>query len=118
MYNGEHDWFGVWGNMDISSSIEIWKFFSKYDINGSLANVNELTVVDEIKVFPNPSNESISVNMPISNDVDYEIVSPEGKIIKSGTLSNTLPSIDISNLSNDIYFLKINNEVLKFVVKR
>ena len=28
--------------------------------------------------------------MPISDDVDYEIVSP-GKIIKSGTLSNTLP---------------------------
>ena len=118
VYNGEHDWFGVWGNMDISSSIEICKFFSKYDINGSLANVNELTVVDEIKVFPNPSNESISVNMSISNDVDYEIVSPEGKIIKSGTLSNTLPSVDISNLSNDIYFLKIENEVLKFVVKR
>ena len=42
----------------------------------------------------------------------------EGKIIKSGSLSNTLPSIDISNLSNDIYFLKIQNEVLKFVVKR
>ena len=118
VYNGEHDWFGVWGNMDINSSIEIWKFFSKYDINGSLANVNELTVVNEIKVFPNPSNESISVNMPISDDEDYEIVSLEGKIIKSGTLSNSLPSIDISNLSNDIYFLKIENEVLKFVVKR
>ena len=118
VYNGEHDWFGVWGNMDINSSIEIWKFFSKYDINGSLANVNELTVVNEIKVFPNPSNESISVNMPISDDEDYEILSLEGKIIKSGTLSNSLPSIDISNLSNDIYFLKIENEVLKFVVKR
>ena len=61
--------------MDINSSIEIWKFFSKYDINGSLANVNELTVVDEIKVFPNPSNEHISVNMPISDDLDYQIVS-------------------------------------------
>ena len=118
VYNGEHDWFGVWGNMDINSSIEIWKFFSKYDINGSLANVNVLTVVNEIKVFPNPSNEYISVNMPISDDEDYEIVSLEGKIIKSGTLSNSLPSIDISNLSNDIYFLKIENEVLKFVVKR
>ena len=104
--------------MDISSSIEIWKFFSKYDINGSLANVNELIAVNEIKVFPNPSNEYISVNMPISDDLDYQIVSMEGKIIKSGTLSNTSTFIDISNLSNDIYFLKINNEVLKFVVKR
>ena len=82
-----------------------------------IGNIKSI-ICGEIKVFPNPSNESISVNMPISDDVDYQIVSLEGKIIKSGTLSNTLPSVDISSLSNDIYFLKINNEVLKFVVKR
>ena len=31
-----HDWFGVWGNMDINSTAEIWKFFSQYDINGKI----------------------------------------------------------------------------------
>ena len=30
---GGHDWFGVWGNMDINSTAEIWKFFSQYDIH-------------------------------------------------------------------------------------
>ena len=24
---GGHDWFGVWENMDINSTAEIWKFF-------------------------------------------------------------------------------------------
>ena len=118
VYNGEHDWFGVWGNMDINSSIEIWKFFSKYDMNGSLANVHEITVVEDLKVFPNPSNEFISVNLPLAEDLKYEIVSTEGKIIKTGTLINAESLIDITSLSNDIYFLKINNEVLKFIVKR
>ena len=33
---GGHDWFGVWGNMDINSTAEIWKFFSQYDINGKI----------------------------------------------------------------------------------
>ena len=33
---GGHDWFGVWGNMDIDSTAEIWKFFSQYDINGKI----------------------------------------------------------------------------------
>ena len=33
---GGHDWFGVWGNMDINSTTEIWKFFSQYDINGKI----------------------------------------------------------------------------------
>ena len=118
VYNGEHDWFGVWGNMDISSSIEIWKFFSKYDMNGSLANLNELTVVDEVKVFPNPSNEYISLNITLSEDVNYEIVSLEGKILKTGTLTNATSLIDIASLSNNVYFLKVKNKMLKFVVKR
>ena len=31
---GSHDWPGVWGNMDIHASAEVWKFFNKYNING------------------------------------------------------------------------------------
>ena len=87
-------------------------------MNGSLANVHEITVVEDLKVFPNPSNEFISVNLPLAKDLKYEIVSTEGKIIKTGTLINAESLIDITSLSNDIYFLKINNEVLKFIVKR
>ena len=41
--DGGHDWFGAWGNMDINSSIEIWKFFSKYDINGLIENTSSIT---------------------------------------------------------------------------
>tara|TARA_B100000780_G_scaffold1558_1_gene1311 strand:- start:224 stop:1279 length:1056 start_codon:yes stop_codon:yes gene_type:complete len=41
VYNGGHDWPGVWGNFDINASNEIWNFFSKYDINGLIsANTN------------------------------------------------------------------------------
>ena len=36
VHGGGHDWFGVWGNMDIHSSAEIWRFFSKYDIHGQI----------------------------------------------------------------------------------
>ena len=36
---GGHDWPGSFGNMDISASAEIWKFVSKYDLNG-LINCN------------------------------------------------------------------------------
>ena len=31
---GDHDWPGTWGNMDISASVEVWNFVSKFDING------------------------------------------------------------------------------------
>lgn len=41
--DGGHDWFGVWGNMDIYSSAEIWNFFAQYDINGLLGNSTLIT---------------------------------------------------------------------------
>jgi polyhydroxybutyrate depolymerase len=31
---GGHEWPGTWRNMDIVSSEEIWKFFSRFDIDG------------------------------------------------------------------------------------
>ena len=31
---GDHDWPGIFGNMDIDATNEIWNFVSKYDING------------------------------------------------------------------------------------
>ena len=49
MIGGGHDWFGVWGNMDIHASVEVWKFFSKYDIYGLIENntfISEASIND------------------------------------------------------------------------
>ena len=41
---GGHSWPGLGsGNMDIHASKEIWKFFNKYDLNGSINNQNNCT---------------------------------------------------------------------------
>ena len=41
---GGHTWPGLGsGNMDIHASKEIWKFFNKYDLNGSINNQNNCT---------------------------------------------------------------------------
>ena len=42
--NGDHDWPGTFGNMDIDASQEIWNFVSKHDING-LINCNSHQLV-------------------------------------------------------------------------
>ena len=50
IYGGDHDWPGVWGNMDIHASNEVWKFFSKYDINGLIStstSINDKTIKDK-----------------------------------------------------------------------
>ena len=48
---GDHDWPGASGNMDISASAEVWKFVSKFNING-LIDCNS-TSNQEINNFHN-----------------------------------------------------------------
>ena len=55
---GGHDWPGVFGNMDISASIEIWNFVSKFDING-LIDCNS-TSSQEINNFYNKKTLAIT----------------------------------------------------------
>ena len=50
IYSGGHDWPGVWGNMDIHASAEVWKFFTKYDINGLVGTntfIEDKTIADK-----------------------------------------------------------------------
>jgi polyhydroxybutyrate depolymerase len=55
---GDHDWPGTWGNMDISASVEIWNFVSKFDING-LIDCNT-TSNQEINNFHNKKTLAIT----------------------------------------------------------
>ena len=69
-------------------------------------------------VFPNPSAESISVN-GIGNVTlaQFSIFDSRGKLIRTKTQTNA--SIDISNFSIGIYYLRIESpsstKVLKFI---
>jgi len=56
--NGEHTWPGSnfkmgWNNMDIDASVEIWKFFSRYDINGLISptEINNITTSKSPKLI-------------------------------------------------------------------
>ena len=68
--NGDHDWPGTSGNMDISATVEIWNFVSKFDING-LIDCN------------NTSNQEInnSYNKKISSITD--MLGRDTKILKN-----------------------------------
>ena len=109
---GGHDWPGVWGNQDISSSIEAWHFFQQ--TIGSLSIDNEL--INEFKVYPNPSNNHISINN-ISGNFKFEIYTLNGMIIKEGNYIN----ISISDLENGVYIIKIitdNRIISKRIIKK
>ena len=63
--NGDHDWPGSSGNMDINASQEIWNFVSKYDINGLInCGSTEISTSNDVefKIFPNPSSNFLTLS--------------------------------------------------------
>ena len=106
-------------NQNKSSVDEIFSIpVINYDI--TLSNtVNDIEDL-KIKIFPNPSNEYLSVYSK-NKYLSLEIYDMQGKSLKT-SYSNSTNYYDISALSNGTYLLKIifnNNETLsKLIIKQ
>ncbi len=94
---GGHTWPGaafIIGptNMDIDASEEIWKFFSRYDINGLIDNRNVKKVSSSARVqyYPNPFAETIkfSLEAPQNSNVELRIYNANGVQISKGLTYN------------------------------
>jgi len=84
-------------------------YFAKFNTILSVEkNENE-----KYTIFPNPSSDFIQVEGVNSTD-KYEIRDLLGNIVGEGIYNS---SIDISYLSTAYYFLKINNQTIKFIKK-
>jgi polyhydroxybutyrate depolymerase len=117
---GDHDWPGSFGNMDISASAEIWNFVSKYDINGLIncASTNIISTSDlEIKIFPNPTSDFITINSLDKGNLSYSIFSTIGKMVMKGNINTSNPKINISNLEPQLYILMIGGNSFKIIKK-
>ena len=117
---GDHDWPGSFGNMDISASAEIWNFVSKYDINGLIncASTNVISTSDlEIKIFPNPTSNFITINSLDKGNLSYSIFSAIGKMVMKGSINTLNPKINISNLEPQLYILMIDGSSYKIIKK-
>lgn len=76
--------------------------------NSELQNLDATTFI-----YPNPSDGNIIINS--ANKIDnFEIINSIGQIVKSynNDNNNNTVRLDLSNLENGIYFIKINNASL------
>jgi len=83
---------------------------------GSLIELGPATSVTEhvseemiSKVFPNPARDimNVQVELPASADVQLKIYDLTGKMVYSRQIGSGQERIDISNLKNGMYFVKI-----------
>ncbi|MDB9993157.1 choice-of-anchor B family protein [Flavobacteriaceae bacterium] len=113
----------------ISNGITIVSFETADDSGNSTTCSFELNVILELgfnnnnlseglTLYPNPSASFITINsknQPIEN-VNINDISGK-QIIDFKNLNTETKNIDISNLSKGIYFISINNQVVKKLIK-
>lgn len=95
-------------NRDINGCVEIWHFFSKFDINGAigpLSIVEPMSDLQKISVYPNPAQENIIIetkspiqSIRIFNNLGQEYTLP-------ATFYEDKIQLDIRNLPTGIYYI-------------
>ena len=117
---GGHDWPGSFGNMTIDANTEIWQFVSRYDINGiigctttSISDIN--SSLDQFKVFPNPFDQELTIEIKSPQFNDFSIYNIIGEIVTSGKLNSQVNTIDLSSLGPNVYILIIENESIRLI---
>ena len=100
-------------NQDINASMEIWQFFSRFDINGQLS-FNEFDN-GQVIIYPNPTSSKINLSLNFSDDLNYELFTAKGNKLIFGTIKSSNQEIDLSNLPPNVYFLKLGNQVYKIL---
>jgi len=115
---GYHDWPGSTGNMDINASAEIWKFFSRYDIEGSLwpAGIDDTDAYSQyFKIYPNPTQSSITIVHESVQYLDYTLSTLSGQEVSSGTIESNQCEIDLTHLPAGMYLLNTGNRCYKIL---
>jgi hypothetical protein len=81
----------------------------------SITSISENDRPIELNVYPNPSNNTVKISSESLSDYvsSISVVNVDGKLIES--YENLVPnnktiSLDISNLNEGVYFLKIDND--------
>lgn len=90
-------------------------------INGVLSVQN--FEANQIAVFPNPSNGIFNISFGNLNPIKIDVYDISGKLILQKNqleISNNQTNIDLSNVSDGLYFVKIsteNNTITKRIIK-
>lgn len=114
--NGGHTWPNGTINVptngntdrDIDANTEIWNFFKQYTLDGNVGINQPVPSEQQIQIFPNPANQTITVQMRKLPNTVANIYTLNGRLAKSAPLSNS-QTIPTQDLPNGVYLLQITN---------
>ncbi|MBT4775248.1 MAG: T9SS type A sorting domain-containing protein [Crocinitomicaceae bacterium] len=124
---GDHTWpgnfiGGAGTNYDINGSMEIWKFFSKYDINGKIECITDLTrtldLSNLVHLFPNPAKENFHLNIESKGNHVITISNALGMIVTETTITETAYTFSVKNWDAGLYHIVVTLENGTRAIKR
>lgn len=92
-------------------------FYQTYVLRANITNfvsVNDISATSNISVYPNPANNVI--NVVNAEDAKIFVINMLGEVVTSIENASSNQTIDLSNLSEGTYFVKVNSEVFKINV--
>jgi len=75
--------------------------------------VAETVVENPFDVYPNPASEVLF----LGTQGQYRIINMMGQTVMTGGNNDAIQQVDVSDLSNGLYFISINGSTMKFIVK-
>jgi hypothetical protein len=98
------------------------QFIDHFTVNTSFTGLVEITKRNFVEIYPNPvqNNFKLELNFEEHKDVQWRIISPDGKLVKSGFVNHVKENyLDIQSeeLSEGIYMMEVMAGDLKFTKK-
>ncbi len=112
---GDHEWLSLPAN-DISYTVEIWKFFSRFPLEIPQGVITQKS--QAMHLFPNPTNGMLYVSFAEKPQNGlFSLYTSSGVLIRKILLPVTNHSIQLHNLPNGIYFIRFSTQKVQ-ITKR
>jgi hypothetical protein len=72
-----------------------------------LVNVDETIEALGIDIFPNPTSDFLTIQSELGSDLEVELINTFGQVVLSKEFNGSSNSIDVTSLSQGIYFVKV-----------
>jgi hypothetical protein len=88
-------------------------------VRSSLLNNNDFSADNIFAVYPNPASDELTIKSNGDVISSISIVDVVGKVLFAvANLNSEIENIDISSFSAGIYFVNINNNLTKKIIKK
>ena len=70
------------------------------------------------KIYPNPTRGMITIETTAEVAQRIQLISMEGKVLRDMQNANNQTQLDLSELANGVYFLKVGSEIQKVILSK